>query len=318
MGDRPSLRSALAATEVPAPTPPAAPVPLRMRTSPAVDAADEVVEAPRAPAKKGMSILDLVAEESEAPGAEAEPALKPKRKRARPSRAQPVQAVDAEPDVESEPEPEVVSEPEPTSLRPSLRQSPSLGPRGRGGARARIAPTARSSETPHGIHVDHRREEDARGGRRPRRRRAGRTTSRERVSTASGASTCSPCWRCSSGGLGVAARGPLRSRGAGSGAGDGRGRRWSRPGSRSCSGTCGSGSSSCSGSPISPRMAETPARWREPRARLALRWGSWTGRSWGGLTLVIGGGTAIAGTTVETASAGSRRSGSSPTSSGGP
>ena len=48
-------------------------------------------------------------------------------------------------------------------------------------------------------------------------------------------------------------------------------------------------------------MAETPARWREPSSRLALRWGSWTGRSWGGLTLIVGGGAAIAGTTASTA-----------------
>ena len=32
-----------------------------------------------------------------------------------------------------------------------------------------------------------------------------------------------------------------------------------------------------------------------------MRWGSWTGRSWGGLTLIVGGGTAIAGTTGSTA-----------------
>ncbi len=48
-------------------------------------------------------------------------------------------------------------------------------------------------------------------------------------------------------------------------------------------------------------MAETPGRWTEPTSRLALRWGSWTGRSWGGLILIVGGGAAIAGTTASTA-----------------
>jgi len=48
-------------------------------------------------------------------------------------------------------------------------------------------------------------------------------------------------------------------------------------------------------------MAEAAGRWREPSSRLALRWGSWTGRSWGGLTLIVGGGVAIAGTTASMA-----------------
>jgi hypothetical protein len=48
-------------------------------------------------------------------------------------------------------------------------------------------------------------------------------------------------------------------------------------------------------------MADSPARWREPSSRLPLRWGSWNGRSWGGLTLIVGGGVAIAGTTASTA-----------------
>jgi hypothetical protein len=48
-------------------------------------------------------------------------------------------------------------------------------------------------------------------------------------------------------------------------------------------------------------MAESPDRWREPTSRLSLRWGSWAGRSWGGLTLIVGGGAAIAGTTASTA-----------------
>lgn len=45
----------------------------------------------------------------------------------------------------------------------------------------------------------------------------------------------------------------------------------------------------------------SPARWREPSSRLALRWGSWAARSWGGLALITGGGFAIAGTTASTA-----------------
>jgi hypothetical protein len=45
----------------------------------------------------------------------------------------------------------------------------------------------------------------------------------------------------------------------------------------------------------------TPARWREPSSQLILRWGSWGARSWGGLALIVGGGTAIAGTTASTA-----------------
>jgi hypothetical protein len=44
-----------------------------------------------------------------------------------------------------------------------------------------------------------------------------------------------------------------------------------------------------------------PARWREPSSRLALRWGAWGTRSWGGLALIVGGGAAIAGTTAPTA-----------------
>ncbi|CAN5526948.1 hypothetical protein BH09ACT4_BH09ACT4_14620 [soil metagenome] len=37
------------------------------------------------------------------------------------------------------------------------------------------------------------------------------------------------------------------------------------------------------------------ASWREPTSRLPLRWGSWAGRSWGGLALIIGGGAAVVG-----------------------
>lgn len=53
-------------------------------------------------------------------------------------------------------------------------------------------------------------------------------------------------------------------------------------------------------------MAESPTpttspRWREPSSLLPLRWGSWGGRSWGGLALIVGGGAAIAGTTASTA-----------------
>lgn len=46
-------------------------------------------------------------------------------------------------------------------------------------------------------------------------------------------------------------------------------------------------------------MADQQAGWREPSSRLPLRWGSWAGRSWGGLTLIVGGGMAIAGTASE-------------------
>jgi len=40
--------------------------------------------------------------------------------------------------------------------------------------------------------------------------------------------------------------------------------------------------------------------WREPSSLIPLRWGTWTGRSWGGLWLIIGGGTAIAGSSAAT------------------
>lgn len=47
------------------------------------------------------------------------------------------------------------------------------------------------------------------------------------------------------------------------------------------------------------RSAPPPAgRWREPTASLPLRWGTWAGRSWGGLWLLTGGGVAIAGSNV--------------------
>lgn len=41
-----------------------------------------------------------------------------------------------------------------------------------------------------------------------------------------------------------------------------------------------------------------PARWREPSSRIPLRWGSWGGRSWGGLWLIVGGGSAIVGSSA--------------------
>jgi hypothetical protein len=40
------------------------------------------------------------------------------------------------------------------------------------------------------------------------------------------------------------------------------------------------------------------ADWTEPTARIPLRWGSWTGRSWGGLALTVSGGAAIAGSSA--------------------
>jgi hypothetical protein len=43
---------------------------------------------------------------------------------------------------------------------------------------------------------------------------------------------------------------------------------------------------------------ESPARWREPSSRVPLRWGTWTGRSWGGLWLIVSGGVAIAGSSA--------------------
>jgi hypothetical protein len=42
-------------------------------------------------------------------------------------------------------------------------------------------------------------------------------------------------------------------------------------------------------------MAEA---WREPTRRIPLRWGTWTGRSWGGLWLILGGGAAVAGSSA--------------------
>jgi len=47
-------------------------------------------------------------------------------------------------------------------------------------------------------------------------------------------------------------------------------------------------------------MADPAPRWREPSSLLALRWGSWAARSWGGLALIVAGGVAIAGTTAST------------------
>lgn len=45
-------------------------------------------------------------------------------------------------------------------------------------------------------------------------------------------------------------------------------------------------------------MADRPARWREPSSDLPLRWGTWAGRSWGGLWLIVSGGVAIAGSSA--------------------
>ncbi|HTL40820.1 MAG TPA: hypothetical protein VL294_05055 [Pseudolysinimonas sp.] len=45
-------------------------------------------------------------------------------------------------------------------------------------------------------------------------------------------------------------------------------------------------------------MAEA---WREPSRRIRLRFGTWAGRSWAGLTLIIGGGAAIAGASAANA-----------------
>lgn len=40
--------------------------------------------------------------------------------------------------------------------------------------------------------------------------------------------------------------------------------------------------------------------WQEPTRALPLRWGTWNGRSWGGLWLLAGGGAAIAGSNFAT------------------
>jgi hypothetical protein len=104
-GERPTPGSQLA-TDVPAPTPPAAEVPA---PDDGDDASGEeiVEEAPRKQGKTGVSILDLVAEEPEANGKRAR---KPRRKRGRPSRAEPLPV--AETDVEADVEPETVAEPD--------------------------------------------------------------------------------------------------------------------------------------------------------------------------------------------------------------
>jgi hypothetical protein len=47
-------------------------------------------------------------------------------------------------------------------------------------------------------------------------------------------------------------------------------------------------------------VIDSPQRWREPSSLIPLRWGSWAGRSWGGLALIIGGGAAIAGSSAAT------------------
>ena len=40
------------------------------------------------------------------------------------------------------------------------------------------------------------------------------------------------------------------------------------------------------------------AAWREPTSTLPLRWGTWAGRSWGGLWLILAGGAAVAGSSA--------------------
>jgi hypothetical protein len=45
-------------------------------------------------------------------------------------------------------------------------------------------------------------------------------------------------------------------------------------------------------------MVDGSGRWREPSSRVPLRWGTWTGRSWGGLWLIVSGGVAIAGSSA--------------------
>lgn len=38
--------------------------------------------------------------------------------------------------------------------------------------------------------------------------------------------------------------------------------------------------------------------WQEPTSLVPLRWGTWAGRSWGGLWLIVAGGAAIAGSSA--------------------
>ncbi len=38
--------------------------------------------------------------------------------------------------------------------------------------------------------------------------------------------------------------------------------------------------------------------WREPSSVVPLRWGTWSGRSWGGLWLIVAGGAAVAGSSA--------------------
>ena len=45
-------------------------------------------------------------------------------------------------------------------------------------------------------------------------------------------------------------------------------------------------------------MAEVSFTWREPTTRVRLRWGTWAGRSWGGLWLILGGGAAVVGSSA--------------------
>src|SRR4051794_4905876 len=45
-------------------------------------------------------------------------------------------------------------------------------------------------------------------------------------------------------------------------------------------------------------MADQTTRWREPSSRVPLRWGTWAGRSWGGLWLIVSGGVAVAGSSA--------------------
>jgi hypothetical protein len=45
-------------------------------------------------------------------------------------------------------------------------------------------------------------------------------------------------------------------------------------------------------------VADSPSRWREPSSLVPLRWGTWAGRSWGGLWLIVAGGAAIAGSSA--------------------
>jgi hypothetical protein len=119
LGERPSLRSALAATEVPAPTPPAAPVPAPEDEVVELEAVPDLAEESQ-PAAIGPSISDLAHEPETDPEPETEPdpeaAVEPEPDprrlrglRRRPAKVEPVaEEIPVEETPVEEPEPEVI------------------------------------------------------------------------------------------------------------------------------------------------------------------------------------------------------------------